>query len=100
MIWDEQSSKEPFQAILDRRIRKFNYSDCHDKQRSGMTRHQEWMLSVGIKFKFSGKAAGRRFYDMSTRGWSPVCKWSQFTADALLVPEDLYLKTLVLEYLP
>ena len=56
MIWENQSSKEPFQEILDRRLLKFNYGDSHDRQRSGMTSHQEWMLSVGIKFNFSGKA--------------------------------------------
>jgi hypothetical protein len=65
-----------------------------------MTLHQEWMLSVGIRFKFPEKAEGRRFYDVTTRGWDPVCTLMQFKADALLVPEDLYLKTIFLGYLP
>lgn len=100
MIWERQSSKETFQEILDRRILEFNYEDRHKKQRSGMTRHQEWMLSVGIKFNFSGKSSGRRFYDISTRGWDSVCQWNQFKADALLVPDNLYLKTLFFGHLP
>lgn len=100
MIWDGQSCKEPFQEILDRRILDFEHVFCSKKQNSGMTGHQEWMLSLGIRFNFSGKASGRRFYDVTTRGWDPTCKWGQFKAVALLVPEDLYLKTLVLGYLP
>lgn len=100
MLWDEKSRNESFQKILDHRILEFTYDECHKKLPSGMTKHQEWMLSVGIKFKFSKKAAGRRFYDVTTRGWSPMCRWGQFAAVGLLIPDDLYLKTMVLGYLP
>lgn len=100
MIWGRNCSREPFQKILDRRIESFSYDDCHLVKKSGMTAHQEWMLSVGIRFNFPEKRPGRRFYDASTRGWDPVCTWEQFKADALLVPDELYIKTVFLGYLP
>ena len=100
MIWSGKSREDPFQVILDRRIEKFSYKDSHDKLRSGMTKHQEWMLSVGIRFSFHKKAPGLRFYDVSTKSWDVGCKWLEFRANVLLIPEDLHLKTVVLGYLP
>lgn len=100
MIWGNESSKDPFQVILSKRIFDFSQDDIKKKKRSGMTKHQEWMISLGIKWNFPENAEGKLFYDPTTKGWDGDCDFGGFKAQALLVPEELYLKSLFLGYLP
>lgn len=65
-----------------------------------MTRHREWMLGLGIRWGFTEGTKGRIYYDPTDAKWERDLEFNQIRGNPILVPETLYLKTLILGHLP
>lgn len=99
MVFDREKEDE-FQKILNKRIRDFSWEERTKKRKSGMTRHQEWMLALGIRWNFPEGSEGRMYYDPTDAQWERDLNLDQVRGKPILVPDTLRLKTLTLGYLP
>lgn len=99
MVFDRRKDDE-FQKILSKRIRGFSWPERTEKLRSGMTKHQEWMLGLGMRWNFPKESKGRMYYDPTETRWERDLHVYEIRGNPILVPEILYLKTLTLGYLP
>ena len=99
MVFDRLNDDD-FQKILSKRIRQFSWHERSEKLRSGMTRHQEWMLGLGMRWNFPDGSKGRMYYDPTNTRWERDLEHHQIRGNPILVPEILHLKTLTLGHLP